>query len=56
VDLVFLDFFEADVIKIVNALSMGTGKTYSASDVQRYGSGDLLTNTIYGIFASAEWN
>lgn len=56
VDLVFLDFFEADVLEIVNALSLGTDKTYSASDVQQYGSGDLLTNTVYGIYASAEWN
>ncbi|CAE6460799.1 unnamed protein product [Rhizoctonia solani] len=56
VDLVFLDFFESDVLQIVNALSIGTGKTYSGSDVQQYGSGDLLTNTIYSIFATAEWN
>ncbi|KDN47037.1 hypothetical protein RSAG8_03814, partial [Rhizoctonia solani AG-8 WAC10335] len=55
VDLVFLDFFEPDVLQIVNDLSIGTSKTYSASDVQQYGSGDLLTNTIYGIFAAAEW-
>ncbi|KAG8693495.1 hypothetical protein FRC08_009082 [Ceratobasidium sp. 394] len=52
VDLVFLDFFEADVLSIVNALS---GKTYSTSDVKQYGSGDLLTNTVYGIFAKAAW-
>ncbi|CAE6455964.1 unnamed protein product [Rhizoctonia solani] len=56
VDIVFLDFFESDVLQIVNALSIGAGKIYSASDVQQYGSGDLLTNTIYGIFAAAEWN
>ncbi|EUC59142.1 vacuolar protein [Rhizoctonia solani AG-3 Rhs1AP] len=56
VDLVFLDFFEPDVLQIVNDLSVGTGKTYSTSDVQQYGSGDLLTNTIYSIFATAEWN
>ncbi|KAG8679777.1 hypothetical protein FRC09_018736, partial [Ceratobasidium sp. 395] len=56
VDLVFLDFFETDVLSIVNTLSTGTGKTYSASDVKQYGTGDLLTNTIYGIFAKAVWN
>ncbi|CCO30447.1 putative protein PB2B2,06c [Rhizoctonia solani AG-1 IB] len=56
VDLVFLDFFELDILQIVNALSIGTGKTYSAADVQQYGSGDLLTNTVYGIFAASEWN
>jgi len=56
VDLVFLDFFETDVLSIVNTLSAGSGKTYSAADVQQYGSGDLLTNTVYGIFAQAAWN
>ncbi|QRW02858.1 vacuolar protein [Ceratobasidium sp. AG-Ba] len=56
VDLVFLDFFETDVLNIVNALSTGTGKSYAASDVKQYGSGDLLTNTVYGIFAKAAWN
>ncbi|KAG8739790.1 hypothetical protein FRC10_005173 [Ceratobasidium sp. 414] len=56
VDLVFLDFFEADVLSIVNTLSTGSGKAYSTSDVKQYGSGDLLTNTVYGIFAKAAWN
>ncbi|KAB5590830.1 Vacuolar protein [Ceratobasidium theobromae] len=53
VDLIFLDFFETDVLQIVNSLS--SAKVYSVSDVQQYGSGNLLTNTVYGIFASTEW-
>lgn len=51
-DVIFLDFFETQILKIVNSLQ--SVKTYIVSDVLPYG--DAQTNTIFGIFAEAKWN
>jgi len=50
-DLIFLDFSEAQVLNIVNSLQ--SAKKYTASDVLPYGGAQ--TNTIFGIFAEAKW-
>lgn len=52
-DVIFLDFFEGDILTALNGLQ--TGKTYTTSDVALYGPG-LHTNNIFEIFAEAKWN
>jgi hypothetical protein len=51
-DVIFLDFFETQILSIVNSLQ--NAKTYTAADVLSYG--DAQTNTVFGIFAKAKWN
>lgn len=50
-DVVFLDFFESQILSIVNSLQ--TAKTFTTDDVLPYGN--AATNTVYGIFAEAKW-
>lgn len=51
-DVIFLDFFETQILSIVNSLQ--STKKYTTADVLPYG--DTETNTVFGIFAEAKWN
>lgn len=51
-DVIFLDFFETQVLSIVNGLQ--TTKNFTTADVGAYGAAE--TNTVFGIFAQAKWN
>lgn len=52
VDLVFLDFFEDQLIETLNGLQ--SDKTYSSEDVAKYS--EVLTNSVLGIYAQQAWN
>jgi hypothetical protein len=52
VDLVFVDFIEGDLIKLLN--SAQTAKVYSTSDVQTYSP--ILANGVLGVYAQQAWN
>jgi len=55
IDLVFLDFIQADVLQIVNSLNAGSDSAnLTAADVESYS--DLLTNEVFGVFAQEKWN
>lgn len=49
-DLIFLNFFKAQVLNIVNSLQSAK---YTASDVLPCGGAQ--TNTVFGIFPEAKW-
>ncbi|KAF8342584.1 Metallo-dependent phosphatase-like protein [Cantharellus anzutake] len=50
-DVIFPDFFEAQILLVINSLQ--NTKNYTAADISTYGN--VYTNTIYGIFAEAKW-
>ncbi|KDQ16095.1 hypothetical protein BOTBODRAFT_107742 [Botryobasidium botryosum FD-172 SS1] len=52
-DLIILDFFQNDTIKILNKLSSG-GKQYTTTDVLPYG--DIKIDQIHALYAEAVWN
>jgi len=52
-DLIFLDFIQNDVVKILNKLSSG-GKQYTITDVVPYG--DIKIDQIHETYAKAVWN
>lgn len=52
IDLVFVDFIEAQLLGILNTIQ--TAKNYTSADVQTYSS--VLSNTALGVYAQAKWN
>ncbi|KAI0076521.1 hypothetical protein K474DRAFT_1662882 [Panus rudis PR-1116 ss-1] len=52
VDLVFVDFIEAQLLQVLNSLQ--TEKTFTTADVQPYT--DVLASAVLGIFAQEKWN
>ena len=52
IDLVFVDFIESKVLKILN--SVQSAKTYTSSDVASYTP--TLSNAVLGLYAQAKWN
>jgi hypothetical protein len=52
VDVVFVDFIESDVIKLLNGAQ--SVKTYSTADVKTYSP--LLTNGVFGVYVQRKWN
>lgn len=52
IDLVFVDFIEADVIALLNKLQKTTN--YTTSDVQQYSP--ILANAALGLYAQSAWN
>ena len=56
VDVIFFEFYRSKVLTIVNMLSAGSGKNYSASDIFSYGAEKpLLVNAIYEPFVKEVW-
>lgn len=52
IDLVFVDFIEAQLIKLLNGVQ--TAKNYTVADVQTYSP--FLANQVLGLYAKAAWN
>lgn len=52
IDLVFVDFIEAQLLGILNTIQ--TTKNYTASDVSQYSP--VLANAALGLYAQAKWN
>ena len=52
IDLVFVDFIEDQLLKILNSIQ--TSKNYTTSDVSQYSP--LLANAALGLYAQAKWN
>lgn len=52
IDLVFVDFIEAQLLGILNTVQ--TSKNYSSSDVASYSP--ILANAALGLYAQAKWN
>ena len=51
IDLVFVDFIQAQLLGIVNSLQ--SAKTFGAADVKPYS--DVLTSEMWGKFAQSAW-
>jgi hypothetical protein len=52
IDLVFIDFIEAQLISTMNTLQKTTN--YTTADVASYSK--LLTDEVFGVYAQAAWN
>jgi hypothetical protein len=52
IDLVFVDFIEAQLLTILNGLQKD--KVYTTADVSKYT--DVLASEALGIYAQQEWN
>lgn len=52
IDLVFVDFFEAQLLTTLNTLQKE--RNFTASDVSRYS--ELLLDQVLGVFAQSAWN
>ena len=52
IDLVFVDFIEAQLLQILNTLQ--SAKTYTTADVQVYSS--VLGTAVLGLYAEQYWN
>lgn len=52
IDLVFIDFIEADVLEILNDVQ--SDKTYTKSDALSYSP--LLASAVLGLYAQEYWN
>jgi hypothetical protein len=56
IDLVFVDYIEGQLLRILNDLSSktGMGKNYTTADVQKYGNYGI--DEILGVYAQGNWN
>ena len=52
IDLVFVDFIEAQLLQILNTLQ--SAKTYTTANVQVYSS--VLGTAVLGLYAEQYWN
>jgi hypothetical protein len=52
IDLVFVDFIQAQLLTTLNTLQ--TERNFTASDVSLYS--ELLANQVLGVFAQSAWN
>ena len=52
IDLVFVDFIQAQLLQILN--SVQTSKNYTAGDVKTYSP--ILANAALGLYAQDAWN
>ena len=52
IDLVFVDFIQAQLLQILN--SVQTSKSYTAGDVKTYSP--IVANAALGLYAQKAWN
>jgi hypothetical protein len=52
IDLVFVDFIQAQMLQVLNSIQ--TSKNFTKSDISQYSP--ILINKILGLYAKQEWN